>query len=82
MKAAKEGVAWNPPSATERIQLAKRHAELISHLPGKPLSRMRKHAMWYVTGLPGASIARGKFNLCNTLDDFNAVFDELLAYEN
>ena len=54
----------------------------MSHLPGKPLSRMRKHAMWYVAGLPGASIARGKFNLCNTLDDFNAVFDELLAYEN
>ena len=82
VKAAKEGVAWNPPSATERIQLAKRHAELMSHLPGKPLSRMRKHAMWYVAGLPGASIARGKFNLCNTLDDFNTVFDELLAYEN
>ncbi len=82
VKAAKERVAWNPPSATERIQLAKRHAELMSHLPGKPLSRMRKHAMWYVAGLPGASIARGKFNLCNTLDDFNAVFDELLAYEN
>lgn len=82
VKAAKEGVAWNPPSENERIQLAKRHAELISHLPGKPLSRMRKHAMWYVAGLPGASIARGKFNLCNTLDDFNTVFDELLAYEN
>ena len=42
--------------------------------------RMRKHAAWYMTGLPGASVARGKFNQCVTLEDFNAVFDELLAY--
>ena len=40
--------------------------------------RMRKHAMWDMTGLPGAAAARGKINACVGVDDFDAVFDELL----
>ena len=39
---------------------------------------MRKHAMWYLAGLPGAAAARGRINYCTTLDDFDRVFDELL----
>ena len=68
------------PTFEERIAMARRHAELLTHREGKNIVRMRKHAAWYMRGLPGASTARGKFNECVTLEDFNQVFDEVLAY--
>ncbi|MDD6289058.1 MAG: tRNA dihydrouridine synthase DusB [Eggerthellales bacterium] len=81
---AKAALAGQPeppkPTLDERVAMARRHAWLLSQREGKNLVRMRKHAAWYMTGLPGASVARGKFNQCVTLEDFNAVFDELLAY--
>lgn len=67
------------PSCAERIQMAKRHAQLLSEREGRNIVRMRKQAAWYVKGLPGAAFARGRFNSCIDLGDFNAVFDELLA---
>jgi tRNA-dihydrouridine synthase len=38
---------------------------------------MRKHAMWYMYGLPGAAYARGQLARCTTYSDFAYVFDEL-----
>ena len=58
--------------------MAHRHAELLTHREGRNIVRMRKHAMWYMAGLPGAAQARGRINYCTTLSDFDAVFDELL----
>ena len=66
------------PSAQERIDMARTHARLLSQREGRNICRMRKHAMWYMAGLPGASTARARINLCTTLEDFNEVFDELL----
>jgi len=67
-----------PPTVGERIAMARRHAELLTHREGRNIVRMRKHAMWYLAGLPGAAAARGRINGCVTLADFDAVFDELL----
>ena len=58
--------------------MARRHARLLSEREGRNIVRMRKHAAWYLTGLPGAAAARGRINGCTTLADFDAVFDELL----
>ncbi len=66
------------PSAQERIDMARTHARLLSQREGRNICRMRKHAMWYMAGLPGASAARARISLCTTLEDFNEVFDELL----
>lgn len=66
------------PSVDDRIEMARRHARLLSKREGRNIVRMRKHAMWYMAGLPGAAAARGKINYCTTLADFDAVFDELL----
>lgn len=66
------------PTVEERIAMARRHARLLTQREGRNICRMRKHAMWYMFGLPGAAAARGKINECVTLDDFDAVFDELL----
>ena len=67
------------PSSSERIEMARRHARLLDAREGRNLARMRKHASWYVTGLPGAAKARALFNACTTLEEFERVFDELLA---
>ena len=78
VKAALKGEEEPPkPTAFDRIQMARRHARLLEQREGRNIVRMRKHAMWYVTGLPGASKARGMFNYCTTLDDFERVFDQL-----
>lgn len=68
------------PSITERIAMARRHSELLSKREGHNIVRMRKHAMWYFTGIPGVAAARRAINECVSLEDFNRVFDELLAY--
>ena len=67
------------PSACERVEMARRHARLLTQREGRNIVRMRKHAMWYMAGLPGAAAARGRINYCTTLEDFDAVFDELLG---
>lgn len=65
------------PDVSERLNMARRHARLLAEREGRNIVRMRKHAMWYTAGLPGASVARGKLNSCNSFNDFNRVFDEL-----
>ena len=80
-KAALAGVPKPPaPDARERIAMARRHARLLSRREGKNIVRMRKHAMWYLAGLPGAAAARAKINACVSVEDFDRVFDELLAF--
>lgn len=67
------------PSARERVEMARHHARLLTQREGRNIVRMRKHAMWYMAGLPGAAAARGRINYCTTLEDFDVVFDELLG---
>ena len=66
------------PSSTERIEMARTHAHRLGEREGKNIVRMRKHAMWYMAGLPGASTARRALDECVTVQDFDAVFDRLL----
>ena len=78
-KAALAGVPEPPrPSVEERIAMARRHARLLAQREGRNIVRMRKHAMWYMAGLPGAAAARAKINACVSVEDFDRVFDELL----
>lgn len=79
VQAALAGVdAPSAPTATERIEAAKRHVAMLADLRGGRVAPMRKHAAWYVSGMPGAAAARGKLNECSTVEDFFAVFDEML----
>lgn len=77
IQAALAGEPYESPVIGERLAMARRHAELLTHREGRNIVRMRKHAAWYVTGLPGAAKARGMFNECVTLEDFDRVFDLL-----
>lgn len=79
--AALEGRPLPPqPTYEMRLETGKRHARLLGQLEGPRIVKMRKHAMWYLTGIPGAARARGRFNYCETADDFCCVFDEVAAY--
>ena len=77
VKASFAGEAYEPPTPRARIAMARRHARLLSERSRRAVVRMRKHAMWYMHGLPGAAAARSRLNYCTTLEDFEAVFDEL-----
>ena len=65
------------PTYEERLAMARRHARLLEEAYGKRIVKMRKDAMWYVAGIPGATAARRELSACTTADDFCAVFDEL-----
>ena len=83
VKAALNGMPEpDAPTVSQRLSMARRHARLLEAREGRNIVRMRKHAMWYVTGLPGASKARELFNYCTTLDDFESVFDQLEGMGN
>ena len=79
-KAALEGRAYKAPAPCERLSMAARHARLLAQRSDRSIVRMRKHAAWYVRGLPGASRARALFNECSSLQDFETIFDELRDY--
>lgn len=66
------------PTSEQRVAMAHRHAEILSKRVGNNLVYMRKHVMWYLRGIPGASKARGELNQCITLDDFDRVLAQLL----
>ena len=66
------------PGIADRIVMAHRHAEALSGRMGSTIVYMRKHAMWYLHGVPGAAAARGKLNGCVTLKDFDRVLMEVL----
>lgn len=65
------------PTPAERIAMARRHARMLDANDRHQLVRMRKHAMWYIAGLPGAAKARGMITECSTLEEFESVFTAL-----
>ena len=77
IQCALEGLPYTLPTVPERLEMARRHARLLQQREGRNIVRMRKHAAWYVTGLPGAAKARGMFNACTNLEEFEAVFSLL-----
>ena len=74
------GAAASYPTPVERIEMARKHAHLLHEREPRSVVRMRKHACWYVKGIPGASAARATFNSCTTVEDFDQAFDGLLLH--
>ena len=65
------------PTPAERIGMARRHARMLDAGDRHQMVRMRKHAMWYIAGLPGAAKARNMITECSSLMEFESVFDAL-----
>ncbi len=72
-EAVSEGVG-----VVDRVVMAHRHAEMLSHRLGSAIVYMRKHVMWYLHGVQGAATARGRLNGCVTLEDFDRVLLDVL----
>lgn len=65
------------PSAYERIDTIRHQIALLHEREPKSVVRMRKHACWYIKGLPGASACRSALNACTWADEFYRVLDDL-----
>lgn len=67
------------PTVKERMDLACKHALLLSRKEGSIIIKMRKHAMSYVTGLPKATELRQAITSASTYEDFEKIFSHALS---
>lgn len=76
-----QGKEIMPVTAEDRINMCLRHYELAVKYDGeyKAVREMRKHASWYVKGLPNSSEIR---NIMNTLTTSQDVIKMLNDYKN
>lgn len=68
-------------SAAERVAMCMRHYELAIKYDGeyKAVREMRKHASWYIKGLPRCTELRG---IMNTIDSSKEVLELLMNYRD
>jgi tRNA-dihydrouridine synthase B len=70
-----------PPTALERIALAREHGRALVAFAGEEaVVRMRKHVAWYVAGMPGATHVRTQVNRACTYAELEALLGEYAAY--
>lgn len=74
------GEAPPPPTPAERVSGALRHLDMLVERVGerRAVPQMRKHASWYIRGLPGAAAARQLINRCAGRDEMRGVLLGLL----
>jgi tRNA-dihydrouridine synthase B len=70
-----------PPSRQERVETALDHIGQFKELQGekKAAAEMKKHAAWYVRGLPGAAGLRTRIFRAKTTGDIITTLGEVLA---
>jgi tRNA-dihydrouridine synthase B len=74
IRAAKQGVPFVPPSSKDRVDMALRHAKsLVGQKGERAIVEMRKHAAWYIKGIPGAAAVRNGINECNTYEEMEVL---------
>ncbi|GAY79021.1 tRNA dihydrouridine synthase B [Sporolactobacillus inulinus] len=69
------GVLPPEPTATEKVDVCRIHFDQLSKLKGEHIAsmEMRKHAAWYMKGLPGGNEVRKRINQCETGDALRQV---------
>ncbi|MDO8846813.1 MAG: tRNA dihydrouridine synthase DusB [Coriobacteriia bacterium] len=71
------GEVLAPPSAFERVEMAREHARALVAFGGEhAVARMRKHVAWYITGMPGASHVRERVNHIGSSAELDALLVE------
>jgi tRNA-dihydrouridine synthase len=69
------------PSFEEIFAVLLEHAKRLTITFGEQsLVRMRKHAMWYCAGLPGASHFRRQINGIKTMVDMELLIEDYRAF--
>ena len=75
-----EGKSVTEPTIKERVELCKRHFELLLESRGarKGLYLMRKHFGWYIKGFPGAADFRIRLVQAESIDTAKSILDEIV----
>lgn len=78
----RETLAWmqkgqftKPPSAAQIVDMALRHFTLLIELKGEAAAarEMRRHAAWYIRGIPGAASVRQQLFHISCLEEAEAI---------
>ncbi|GGJ13870.1 tRNA-dihydrouridine synthase [Alicyclobacillus cellulosilyticus] len=69
-----------PPTPAERVEVAIRHLHLLVEYKGEYIGvrEMRKHAGWYLKGLPGAAQIREAINQAETTAEMEGLLRHVL----
>lgn len=80
IRAALMGQAYDPPSLSERVAMAKRHLDLQCAWRGErhAIPEMRKHIAWYLSGAPGSQKLRAGVNTMTTQRQVHDALDEYI----
>lgn len=76
------GEALAKPSFAEVTEMLLRHAKMQMEFKGEytGIREIRKHAAWYTAGYRNSSKLRGRINEVETFEDLQALFEEVLSY--
>lgn len=67
-----------PDVLPSRYETARMHFEkLLRYKENRAVQEMRKHASWYMTGMPGAAALRNEINTANTPEEMYAALEKL-----
>ena len=76
------GETLEKPSFAEVTQMLLRHAKMQLAIKGDytGIREIRKHAAWYTAGHRNSSKLRGRINEVESYDELQALFEEVLSY--
>ena len=68
-----------PPTVPDRFAMLMRHARATVAFKGeyRGIPTMRKHALWYVKGLPLAAVYKPRLSLFNSLQELEDILEEM-----
>lgn len=77
VKYLETGELIGEPSAREKMEVCKLHMDRLIALKNEKVAvmEMRKHAAWYLKGLPRTANVRKQINECNTREEVVALLD-------
>lgn len=77
----KDGRHMNEPTLEERLDMIKRHAELLIREKGSKVAllEMRSHAAWYLKGIKHAAVFRRELSRVDSLESLKKTLNELKA---
>ncbi len=75
------GELMDPPTPGEKVDVCMLHCDRLMKLKGEHIAllEMRKHAAWYLKGLPGNAKVRNRINEITTRDQLEQVLLEYVA---
>lgn len=76
----KTGELLPPPSTAEKVEMAAEHLRRLVEEKGEYIAvrEMRKHAAWYLKGVPSAARVREEINRCETAEELVKILHNIL----